>query len=246
MSEAGDNFHDAEDAYQMTARTKLKRYAKRAVYDREAVHAILDEAFLCHVAYVHEGQPYAMPMAYGRVGDKVYMHGSITNRMLKSMKGGVNVCLTVTIVDGLVLARSGFHHDINTRSVMALGQACIVSDAEEKSMALDAIIDHAIPGRAADLGERQPTKSELNATAVLALQLDEVSAKVRVGSRTEDEERDISLPIWAGVLPLQQNVASVAIPDPDMPHGTPTPSYVSAYSRNGAHEWGGPRRVTQT
>ncbi len=182
-----------------TPRTTVWRLAKRGVYDRAAVHAILDEGFICHVAFNVEGAPVVIPTGYGRSGEQLYLHGAAANRMLKTMAGGVEVSVAVTLVDGLVLARSAFHHSINYRSVVLFGTAQPISEPAEKNEALRCISDHITPGRWSEV--RPPTDKELKATSVLALPLDEVSAKVRTGGPIDDEE-DYSLPIWAGVLPL--------------------------------------------
>jgi nitroimidazol reductase NimA-like FMN-containing flavoprotein (pyridoxamine 5'-phosphate oxidase superfamily) len=192
-----------------TARTELRRYPVRGVFDRAAVYRILDEAFVCHVAFVVDGQPYAIPTAYGRVGDTIYLHGSAASRMLRSLSAGVDVCVTVTLVDGLVLARSAFHHSMNYRSVVILGKARLVADPEEKIEALRAITNHIVPGRWDEL--RPVTDQELSATAVLALPIEEASAKVRTGPPKDDAD-DLTWPVWAGVVPLSL-AAGAAAPD---------------------------------
>lgn len=185
--------------YTSTARTEVRRLVKRASYDREQIHAILDEAFVCHVGFVVDGQPYVIPTNYVRVEDRIYIHGSAASRMVKSLAGGIDVCVTVTLVDGLVLARSAFHHSVNYRSVVALGKARLVTDVEEKRAALHAFTNHVVPGRWEEV--REPTEQELKGTSVLALPLEEVSAKIRTGPPIDDEE-DYALPVWAGVVPL--------------------------------------------
>ena len=197
------------NAYTPTDRTQVKRLAKRGVYDKAQVHAILDEGFLCHVGFAVEGQPYVIPTGYARVGETVYIHGSAASRMLRTLDEGVDVCLTVTLVDGFVLARSAFHHSMNYRSVVVLGKARLVTDTQEKVAALRSFTNHILPGRWDEV--RQPTEQELKATSVLALSLDEVSAKVRTGPPIDDEE-DYAFPVWAGVVPLR---ARVAEPVPD-------------------------------
>ena len=174
------------NAYTPTDRTQVKRLAKRGVYDKAQVHAILDEGFLCHVGFAVEGQPYVIPTGYARVGETVYIHGSAASRMLRTLDEGVDVCLTVTLVDGFVLARSAFHHSMNYRSVVVLGKARLVTDTQEKVAALRSFTNHILPGRWDEV--RQPTEQELKATSVLALPLDEVSAKVRTGPPIDDEE----------------------------------------------------------
>jgi nitroimidazol reductase NimA-like FMN-containing flavoprotein (pyridoxamine 5'-phosphate oxidase superfamily) len=196
-----------------TDRTTLKRLPKRGVYERELVYPILDEAFICHVGFTVEGQPFVIPTGFGRVDDRLYIHGSQISRMLRTLAGGIDVCVTVTLLDGLVLARSAFHHSLNYRSVVIFGRASMVDDKEAKLAALRAFSEHVIAGRWDEA--RQPTDQELKATAVLSLPLEEASAKVRTGPPIDDEE-DYALPIWAGVLPLRL-VAGVPVPDPRLP-----------------------------
>lgn len=215
--------------YDKTNRTTLKRLPARGFYDRNLVHGILDEGFICHVGFVVDGQPIVIPTGYGRIGDKLYIHGSQASRMLRTLKTGVPACVTVTLVDGLVLARSAFHHSINYRSVVIFGNATLVEDAEEKSAALLAFSEHVIRGRWQDV--REPTEQELKATTVLVLVLTEVSAKVRTGPPIDDEE-DYNLPVWAGVVPLRV-VAGEPIPDPRLAPGTEAPEYVLNYKRYG-------------
>ena len=193
----------------VTERTRLRRYPVRGMFDREAVYRILDEAFVCHVAFVVDGQPFAIPTAFGRVGDTVYLHGSAASRMLRSLSEGIPVCVTVTLVDGLVLARSAFHHSMNYRSVVILGNARPVTDAAEKLDALRAFTNHIVPGRWDEL--RPVTDQELAATSVLALPIEEASAKVRTGPPKDDDE-DLDWPVWAGVVPLNL-AAGEAAPD---------------------------------
>ena len=210
-----------------TSRTKVQRLPDRGQYDRETVHAVLDQGFVCHVGFVVEGQPFVIPTNYARVDEILYLHGSSASRMLKTLSGGVKVCVTVTHVDGLVLARSAFHHSVNYRSVVALGVAHLLEDADEKMRALEAFTNHVLPGRWNDV--RTPTELELKGTSVLALPLDEVSAKVRVGPPKDDLE-DYSLPIWAGVLPLM-TVPGAPIDDPKLTAGLGVPANVRNYSR---------------
>ena len=193
-----------------TNRNTLKRLPKRGVYERKLVYPILDEAFICHVGFAVDGQPFVIPTGYARVDDRVYIHGSQISRMLRTLAGGIDVCVTVTLLDGLVLARSAFHHSINYRSVVIFGHASMVDDRDAKLAALRAFSEHVIPGRWDEA--RQPTQQELKATAVLTLPLEEASAKVRTGPPIDDEE-DYALPIWAGVLPLRL-VAGAPVPDP--------------------------------
>jgi uncharacterized protein len=186
--------------YQPTPRTTVRRLKKRAVYDKATVHAILDEGFVCHVGFVADAQPYVIPTIYARHEETLYFHGAVASRTLKTVATGVDVCLTVTLMDGLVLARSAFHHSMNYRSVVVLGNARLVQAPEERMLALQVITDHAVPGRWDEV--RGPNELELKQTSVLALSLQEVSAKVRSGPPVDDDE-DYSLPIWAGVLPFE-------------------------------------------
>jgi nitroimidazol reductase NimA-like FMN-containing flavoprotein (pyridoxamine 5'-phosphate oxidase superfamily) len=188
------------EIYTPTDRTQVRRLAKRGVYDKEQVHAILDEGFLCHVGFVADGQPFVIPTLYTRAGEQIYIHGSAASRMLRNLDEGVNVCVTVTLVDGFVLARSAFHHSMNYRSVVVLGKARLVTDAAEKMKALHQFTNHVVPGRWQEV--RRPNEQELKATSVLVLELEEVSAKVRTGTPLDDEE-DYALPIWAGVVPVR-------------------------------------------
>lgn len=214
-------------SYKKTERTTLKRLPARGHYDRELVHKILDEGFICHVGFVVNGAPVVIPTGYGRVGDKLYIHGSQASRMLRTLKTGIPACVTVTLVDGLVLARSAFHHSINYRSVVIFGNANLVEHPAEKSEALLAFSEHVIRGRWNDV--REPTEQELKATTVLRIELEEVSAKVRTGPPIDDEE-DYSLPVWAGVLPLQV-IAEEPIADPRLPSEIKIPEYVLRYRR---------------
>ncbi|HSE96912.1 MAG TPA: pyridoxamine 5'-phosphate oxidase family protein, partial [Blastocatellia bacterium] len=182
------------DRYTPTGRTTLKRLPKRAEYDCAAIHRILDEGFVCHVGFSVDGQPYVIPTGYARVGDLLYIHGSVASRMLKALEGGIEVAVTVTLIDGLVLARSAFHHSMNYRSVMVFGRASVVDDPEEKMEALRALTEHIVPGRWGEV--RWPNESEMKATLVLRLPIEEVSAKVRVGGPIDDEE-DYALEVWA-------------------------------------------------
>ena len=210
-----------------TQRTRVHRLAKRGAYDREIVYRILDEAFVCHAGFVLDGQPYVIPTGYARAGDKLYIHGSAASRMLRTLAEGVQICVTVTLLDGLVLARSAFHHSMNYRSVMILGTAKLVEDEKEKWAALRAFTEHVVPGRWNEI--RHPTERELKATTVLCLPLEEVSAKIRTGPPI-DEEEDYQLPVWAGVLPLRL-ATSAAVADPrGLPEIHP-PEYVMNYAR---------------
>jgi len=210
-----------------TERTQVKRLPKRGSYDRTLVEQILDEALICQVGFVVDGQPFVIPTTYGRVGDTLYIHGSHASRMLRTLQTGVPVCVSVTLLDGLVLARSAFHHSMNYRSVVILGTAVLVQDAHAKLEALRAFTEHIVPGRWAEV--RQPSPQELAGTLVLALPLEEVSAKVRTGPPVDDEE-DYALPVWAGELPLQL-ISSMAIADPRLTQGLEPPAYVQTYTR---------------
>jgi uncharacterized protein len=208
-----------------TPRTRVVREPQRAVYDRDAINHILDEAFLCHVGFAVDRQPYVIPTSYGRNGDTLYIHGSAASRMLRNLDQGVPVCITVTLLDGLVLARSVFNHSMNYRSVVILGTATLVDDPAEKLAALRALSEHIIPGRWDDA--RQPSEKELKQTSVLRLPINEFSAKVRVGPAVDDEE-DYSFPTWAGVIPLEMTVGA---PIRDERCEQELPAYLKNYSR---------------
>ena len=216
-----------ENEFQATERTQVKRLPKRGHYDRETVYGILDAAFVCHVGFSVDGQPYVIPTNYGRTGDLLYIHGSAASRMLKTLSGGVPVCITVTHVDGLVLARSAFHHSVNYRSVVILGTARLVEEPAEKREALRLFTEHVMKGRWDDV--RLPTEQELKATTVMAIPLEEVSAKIRTGGPVDDEA-DYSLPVWAGVLPLA-TVAKEPVPDALRKNDPPLPEYLKTRSR---------------
>lgn len=213
-------------AYTPTDRTVPTRSAERAAYDKELVHAILDEAYVCHLGFVRDGAPVVLPTLFGRVGETLYVHGSTGSRPLR-MTGqadpGLPVCLTVTHVDALILARSAFHHSINYRSVVVHGTAYDVTDPEEKRTALDALVDHVVAGRSRD--SRRANKKELAATAVIRLDLNEVSAKLRTGG-VNDEPEDLALAHWAGVVPLRKGY-DAPISDPDLAPGTEVPGYLA-------------------
>jgi nitroimidazol reductase NimA-like FMN-containing flavoprotein (pyridoxamine 5'-phosphate oxidase superfamily) len=195
---------------QPTARTRVARLPDRGHYDEATIHSILDAAWLCHVGFILDGQPFVTPTLYGREGNHVYFHGSAASRMLRHAAAGFPVCLEVTLVDGVVLARSAFHHSMNYRSVVVLGTAELVTDEAQKMRALEVITEHIIPGRWSDV--RLPTAQEMKATSVLRLPITEASAKIRTGP-PKDDEADYALPIWAGVVPLQ-TVAGEPIADP--------------------------------
>lgn len=210
-----------------TQRSQLRRLPERGSHDAEVVNGILDEGFLAHVAFSVEGQPFCIPTLYGRDGDRLYLHGSAASRMLRELDKGVPACVTVTLVDGLVLARSAFHHSMNYRSVVAFGVARKIDSAEEKAKALQVVSEHLIAGRWAEV--RGPSERELKATSVLAFSIEEVSAKVRTGP-PKDEDEDMDWPVWAGVLPVR-----LAAGDPVPDNATqPTPEYVTMYARRKA------------
>jgi len=213
------------DTFPATNRTRVVREANRAVYDREAIYKILDEAFVCHIGFAAEGQPYVIPTMFARVGDSLYFHGSAASRMLRGLSAGLPVCITVTLADGLVLARSVFNHSMNYRSVMALGQATLIDDPTEKLNALQAFTEKLIPGRWNDA--RQPNEKELKATSILKLPLTEVSAKVRTGG-VEDDAEDYALSVWAGILPLRLT-ADPPIRDERCDPAIPTPANISNF-----------------
>jgi uncharacterized protein len=213
--------------FPITDRTKLKRLPKRGHFDRETVYGILDDGFICHIGFVVAGHPVVIPTGYARVNDTLYIHGSQASRMLRTLANGVDACVTVTLLDGLVLARSAFHHSMNYRSVVVFGRAMLVEDAEQKMSALVALSEHIIRGRWNDV--REPTELEMKQTTVLSLTLDEASAKIRTGPPL-DEEEDYGLPIWAGVIPLKLT-AGKPVNDPRLPEGVAVPDYVLHYER---------------
>ena len=210
-----------------TPRTRVVREAHRGVYDRETAYKILDEGFLCHVGFVANGQPFVIPTSYGRKDASLYIHGSAASRMLRQMKESVPVCVTVTLLDGLVLARSVFNHSMNYRSVVILGKAGLVDDPAEKLEALRLLSEHIIPGRWDDA--RQPNERELKQTSVLRIPIEEFSSKVRIGPPIDDEE-DLSFPTWAGVVPLEMKTGTPEN-DPTLQPGREVPEYVRSYSR---------------
>jgi uncharacterized protein len=208
-------------------RTRVVREPHRGVYDRAVAYEILDEGFICHVGFVVDGQPFVIPTGYGRADDNLYIHGSAASRMLRNLDQGVAVCVTVTLLEGLVLARSIFNHSMNYRSVVVLGTALAVEDPKEKLEALHALSEHILPGRWAD--SRQPNEKELKATLVMRLPIEEFSSKVRQGPPIDDEE-DYLFRTWSGVIPLDM-VARAPINDPRQDANTPVPGYARAYSR---------------
>jgi len=211
----------------ITQRNQIKRLPQRGNYDRPLIHQILDEGLVCHVGFVVEAQPFVIPTAYGRVGDCLYIHGSPASRMLRTLKESVEVCVTVTLLDGLVLARSAFHHSMNYRSVVIFGKAEVVEEATEKLAALKAFTEHVVPGRWSEV--RPPTAQEIAGTLVLSLSLSEASAKVRTGP-PKDDEADYALPVWAGELPLHLTLLA-PIPDPQLLSEVELPAYVQHYTR---------------
>jgi nitroimidazol reductase NimA-like FMN-containing flavoprotein (pyridoxamine 5'-phosphate oxidase superfamily) len=208
-------------------RTRVVRESHRGVYDRESIDKILDEAFVCHVGFSVDGQPYVIPTLYARIGDAIYFHGSAASRMLRNVSDGIPVCITMTLTDGFVLARSVFNHSMNYRSVVAIGKATLVDAAEEKLEALHAFTDKILAGRWNDA--RQPNEKELKATSILRLPLTEVSAKIRVGP-PEDDAPDYALPVWAGVIPLSLRPGA-PIRDKKCDPLIPTPAYAAEYQR---------------
>ncbi|MGB7436096.1 MAG: pyridoxamine 5'-phosphate oxidase family protein [Candidatus Acidiferrum sp.] len=215
------------DSLPASERTRVVREAHRAVYDREVIYRILDEAFVCHIGFAVEGQPFVIPTMFARVGDHLYIHGSAASRMLRSLTAGTPLCVTVTLLDGLVLARSVFNHSMNYRSVVALGHATLIDDPAEKLRALQAFTEKLIPGRWQDA--RQPSEKELKATNVLKLPLTEVSGKVRTGA-VEDDPDDYALPVWAGIVPLRL-AADAPVRGQRCDPAIPTPQYASSFKR---------------
>jgi nitroimidazol reductase NimA-like FMN-containing flavoprotein (pyridoxamine 5'-phosphate oxidase superfamily) len=209
---------------EMTERTRVRRLPKRGNYELDTIRAILDEALMCHVGFVVDGAPVVIPTIHWRDGDTLYFHGSAASRMLRSLKSGVEACVTVTLLDGLVLARSAFHHSMNYRSVVVFGTAREVGE-DEKIAALESLVEHVVRGRSAEV--RPPNQKELRQTLVLALPIDEASAKIRTGGPVDDEE-DYALPVWAGVLPL---ALTPGVPVADAGVEAPVPDYLARYSR---------------
>jgi hypothetical protein len=210
-----------------SARTTVRRLPERGVYERAAIDAILDEGLICHVGFSAEGQSYVIPCVYARVGDRLYLHGSSASRMLRALAAGAPACATVTLLDGLVLARSAFHHSVNYRSVVVLGTASRVDDAEERLAALRAVVEHVAPGRWREA--RRPSAAELAQTLVVALPLGEASAKVRTGGPKDDAE-DMELDVWAGVVPLAL-IAGAPVPDAGLREDIAVPAHALRYER---------------
>jgi nitroimidazol reductase NimA-like FMN-containing flavoprotein (pyridoxamine 5'-phosphate oxidase superfamily) len=215
------------ETFSPTERTRVVREPHRGYFDRETIYKILDEGFVCHVGFSVEDQPYVIPTMFARVNDALYFHGSAASRMLRGVSSGFAVCITVTLIDGLVLARSVFNHSMNYRSVVALGKATLVDASEEKLAALRAFTEKILPGRWDDA--RQPSEKELKATSILRLPLSEVSAKMRIGD-VQDDEPDYPLPVWAGVLPLRLT-ASAPIRDSRCDPDLPVPASVANFDR---------------
>jgi len=210
-----------------TQRSQIKRVPQRGNYEQKVIYQILDEGLICHLGFTIDNQPFVIPTAYGRVEDQLYIHGSPASRMLRSLITGIEVCLTVTLLDGLVMARSAFHHSMNYRSVVIFGTASVVQNAEKKLEALRAFTEHVVPGRWSEV--RQPSRQELQGTLVLSLPLTEASAKMRTGAPLDDEA-DYDLPVWAGVVPLQL-VAGEAMSDSRLQPGITPPIYIQNYTR---------------
>ena len=215
------------DTIPATDRTRVVREPQRAVYDRETIYAILDEGIVCHVGFAVEAQPFVIPTMFARVADSIYFHGSAASRMLRGASGGLSVCITVTLADGLVLARSVFNHSMNYRSVVALGNATLIDDPNEKLLALQSFTEKILKGRWNDA--RQPNEKELKATSILKLPLTEVSAKVRIGD-VEDDAEDYALSVWAGIIPFR-TVVDPPIRDSRCDPSIPTPAYAAQYKR---------------
>jgi uncharacterized protein len=216
--------------FMKTDKNRVRRIPERGHYDRETIYRILDEALICHVGFVENGQPYVIPINFARLGNTIVLHGAKASRLLKHIEAGNPVCVETTIVDGLVLARSVFHHSVNYRSVVLLGRGRPLEDKQEKLAALKAITDHLIPGRWSEA--RLPNAKEMNSTRVVSIEIDEASAKLRTGPAI-DEEEDYVLPVWAGILPLQE-LTLAPIRDERLTGDIPLPDYVAQYSRMAA------------
>ena len=209
----------------VTDRTTLRRLPRRGSHERETIYRILDEALVCHVGFAVQGQPFVIPTTFGRIDDRLYVHGAAASRMLKALAGGAAVCVTVTLLDGLVLARSAFHHSMNYRSVVLMGTARLVVDHAERDQALRAIVEHIVPGRSAHT--REPNDKELAATSVLCLPIEEGSAKVRTGPPIDDDE-DYALPLWAGEIPLRLTPLA-PVPDTRLSPELRVPEHVTGW-----------------
>jgi uncharacterized protein len=210
-----------------SSRVRVRRLAERGHYEKNTIHSILDEGLVCHIGFAERGNPVVLPTAYARTGDLVYLHGAVGNAALRVLATGAPACVTVTLVDGLVLARSAFHHSLNYRSVVIFGRAIEVTDVEEKRKAVTAIVEHIVPGRAADA--RPPTDAELRATRVVSMAISEASAKVRTGG-PKDDPQDMGLPVWAGHVPLRLAAGAPVADEDHAPTASP-PYYVRDYTR---------------
>jgi hypothetical protein len=211
-----------------TERTKVNRHPERACYDRETIHSIIDEALICHVAIVQDGQPFILPVIHTRIDERLYIHGSRGSRLLQALANGTSACISMTIVDGLVLAKSAMHHSMNYRSVMVLGRGRAVEDEHTKRIVWGALVEHVVPGRSNDC--RMPTAQESQATMLIEFPIEEASAKIRTGG-PKDEVDDLALPHWAGVLPLSLT-AGAPVSDPALSADIITPAYVAPYERS--------------
>jgi uncharacterized protein len=209
-------------------RTVVRRLPERGRYERDTIDKILDEALVCHVGFVADAQPYVIPTLHVRMQDRLYLHGAVANRMLRTLEGGVDVCVTVTLLDGLVLSRSWFHHSVNYRSVVVLGRAVEVTDRDEKVAALRSLVEHVVPGRSGD--SRAPSDTELRRTRVLAIPLDEASAKVRAGPPKEEAD-DLALPYWGGEVPMALRVTGAPVADSHTPAEWKAPGYIAELHR---------------
>jgi nitroimidazol reductase NimA-like FMN-containing flavoprotein (pyridoxamine 5'-phosphate oxidase superfamily) len=210
-----------------TPRTQVHRLPTRGAYDAQTIHAILDEGLICHVGFLFDGSPFVIPTGYARVGDRLLIHGSSASRMLRALSTGAEACITVTLVDGLVLARAAFHHSMNYRSVVLLARGAKIDDSEAKMQALEQITERLVPHRWADV--RWPNEQEMKATTVISFPISEASAKIRTGPPKDDEE-DYAMQVWAGVLPLTQTPGS-PIADERSPQGIDVPDYIRHYQR---------------
>lgn len=218
---------DPKSQIGVTDRTRLRRLPKRGTFDRETIYSILDAGFVCHVGFAVDGKPFVIPTGYARIGGRLVIHGSAASRMMRELSAGIDICVTVTLIDGHVLARSAFHHSMNYRSVVIFGIARTLTAEDEKMEALKALTEHIVPGRWPDV--RRPNALELKATTVLTLPIEEASAKVRTGGPIDDEE-DYEMDVWAGVLPLTLETGP-PIADERLKNGTPIPDHVSGYLR---------------
>lgn len=210
-----------------TPRNRLKRNPRRGHYDKETIYGIIDEALICHVGFVVDGQPYVIPALHARQGNRILLHGAKGSRMLRYLQGGGEVCITITLLDGIVLARSAFHHSMNYRSVVLFGKGEMIDGKEEKLSALEALTEHIVPGRWEEV--RAPNSKELDATAIVAVPIESASAKIRTGPPI-DAKDDYDLPVWAGVLPIRRSVGNPAN-DPRLKEGVPVPNYIIKYQR---------------